>query len=357
MEYRISDLLDSLQENEIYPENGCGVSAARIRALTRGKIRGKTRGAGRRILSVAMAAALLLALGVTAYAVGVHMGFINNAYGKGIASQEEHEYVLRDGEGNVVKTEHFPAVERVEADPEQAEEVVGGYVSPVGSSMTIGDFTVTVEELVMDENGIGSVSILMENPKGYDFDYEQRPEISLGYSTKGSEGTFISSRDYIVTYSVSETSCRYVYYFAPISPLGENEAVMLNYSLIGEQSILEEKSIALMAEKRLPVRKYETEGVSVELSAVGVLVNIGSGGEENVMECFVDKLYISYNNGEGYAAAGGETVTTALSTKEGGSFFMAFNRLADPDSVSSIELESSVIYMDGQSESFEAILR
>ena len=71
MEYRISDLLDSLQENEIYLENSCGVSAARIRALTRGKIRGKTRGAGRRILSVAMAAALLLALGVTAYAVGV----------------------------------------------------------------------------------------------------------------------------------------------------------------------------------------------------------------------------------------------------------------------------------------------
>ena len=74
MEQKISELLSGLEIEDLAPEEERVVSAVKIKEITMRKIEAsktkRTPRAGKRILALALAAALLLALGVTAYATG-----------------------------------------------------------------------------------------------------------------------------------------------------------------------------------------------------------------------------------------------------------------------------------------------
>ena len=82
----------------------------------------------------AVAAALVLALSVTAYAVGGHAGFFARIFG--------------------------------DADPDAAEAALGDDVTEVDRSVTAADFTLTAEDCLIDENGVGAISYTVERPEG-----------------------------------------------------------------------------------------------------------------------------------------------------------------------------------------------
>ena len=82
----------------------------------------------------AVAAALVLALSVTAYAVGGHAGFFARIFG--------------------------------DADPDAAEAALGDDVTEVDRSVTAADFTLTAEDCLIDENGVGAISYTLERPTG-----------------------------------------------------------------------------------------------------------------------------------------------------------------------------------------------
>ena len=91
----------------------------------------------KRIVTFALAAALILGLGATAYAIGVHSGFFHNAFGTGVPGHEAKSFDVIDPEGNVITVEHYPAEERVDMEEERAEELIGTYVSAVGQSVKL----------------------------------------------------------------------------------------------------------------------------------------------------------------------------------------------------------------------------
>ena len=91
--------------------------------------RGRQHLGKKRIITFSLAAALILGLGVTAYAIGVHSGFFYNAFGTGVPGHEAKSVDVIDPEGNVITVEHYPAEERVDMEEERAEDLIGTYVS------------------------------------------------------------------------------------------------------------------------------------------------------------------------------------------------------------------------------------
>ncbi len=52
------------------------------------------------------------------------------------------------------------------ADTDTAEAALGDYVTEVGQSVTAGDYTLTVENCLIDENGVGAITYTMACPDG-----------------------------------------------------------------------------------------------------------------------------------------------------------------------------------------------
>ena len=79
MEVRITQLLSGLEDSSVPIEESGVVSAMRIKELTMNKIKQQEmkprRSAGKRILSLALVAALILALGAVAYAISIRIIF------------------------------------------------------------------------------------------------------------------------------------------------------------------------------------------------------------------------------------------------------------------------------------------
>ncbi|MBR6918079.1 MAG: hypothetical protein IKN38_07840, partial [Clostridia bacterium] len=119
-----------------------------------------------RIIIIAAVLTALLAVSVAAYGL-LHSDFYENAFGTGVEGSPGGPRDLYDRDGNLVKTVDEPAVERVEVDPGLAEELVGDKVASVGETVTIGEYTVTVNDFVFDENGIGMVSAVISHPEGH----------------------------------------------------------------------------------------------------------------------------------------------------------------------------------------------
>ncbi len=128
-----------------------------------------------------IAAILVIALSVTAYAVGEYTGFFDTVFGDGALKSYEPQHVeLTDNEGNVVKEYDTAGQERVPVDQEMAQRVLDGKVASSGASLTVGDYTCTVEDVTMADNGVGVMTYTIESEKGF-------PDLQV---TDEGEGTF-----------------------------------------------------------------------------------------------------------------------------------------------------------------------
>ncbi len=54
----------------------------------------------------------------------------------------------------------------VQTDPANAERILGPFVGTVGQSVSANGYTLTVDEVVVDENGIGVATYTLSNPDG-----------------------------------------------------------------------------------------------------------------------------------------------------------------------------------------------
>ncbi len=122
---------------------------------------------GRRALTALIAAACVLALSVTAYAIGEHTGFFEQVFGDtGVESRDAYETVADDTKPDSGMVT-VPAYERVPVDPEAAEDLIGAQVTDVNKSFTLDGVTFTAESMVIDENGIGALTYTVSNPDGF----------------------------------------------------------------------------------------------------------------------------------------------------------------------------------------------
>ncbi len=305
-------------------------------------------------------AAAVVVLSVAALAAVSHGGFFNAAFGTGVKGQEAVDVPLYAADGSVAKTEHYPTIERVEVDEQKAEELVGDYVNSIGKSVTVGDWTFTVMDCTLDENSIGALTVKTENPKGIHElknAWEQHIEAPIGSGTVDSEsGLMMDAWDYVVEDSWTDTSVEQVFYFTPFAPLGADEGIVWRQTVFGEEIFnekgeslgfnWEEGSISIPASEKIPAKSGACEGLSLSVSPVGLALDFdldpfdpgppedGFGGE-----LLTESIVLRYADGSEYVVMGDDLYNCSVSSTDSAScFWYAFNRLADADSITEIEV-------------------
>lgn len=370
MQLKISDLLDDLAAPDIALKETQAVSADRIKEIAMNKIRTETkqhRSKLKRPAAAIMAAALALALGITAFAVAYHGDFFNNVFGKGIDGQETHTVVLNDGsDGELPLSEHFPTVERVEVDADKAEELVGSYVTSVAQSITLGNYTFTVEDVLLDENGIGALTVRVENPDGHGLKQSGSPDGSPPFGSairlESEDYGLLDSQNYLVTDSLTETEATYVYYVTPTEPLPKDEALALVLTFIlydntEPDAVFPEASITIPSTDKVATRSFTAEDAHADLSPVGMTLYYDIGTTQ-VTETIESSIVIRYSDDSEYIVLGEDLINESLSCKnlDENIQWIAFNRLADVDNITEIQIAGHWYEDDGSSHSFDLIL-
>ena len=366
---RISDLLDGMEAPNYGLKESAAVSPERIKEIAMKKIHTEPKhhtAKRKRSAVLIFAAALALALSVTALAA-YHSGFFNNAFGSGVAGQEAYDNPLTDKDGNVVKTEHYPAMERVETDEEKAEALVGAYVAEIGQSVKLENYTFTVENALLDENGVGVLTLHIENPDGHGIKYSgeydaakgELPPFSIVVERESGDYPYMDTREYLAEASFTETQADYVIYVTPFDRLPTDEALTLTLRLTKMDVDFPNGpavSVCIPATEKVAARNYIAEGVRAAVSPVGMTLcyENGDGAEKSV-----DSIVLRYADESQYTVMSADLVNVSVSSvsRDQSALWFAFNRLADADSITEIAISGHERDGNENASPYELILK
>lgn len=366
MQVNISDLLDNLEAPDVGLAQQQGASAERIKEIAMKKIKADNRPKTvrrKRPGVIILAAALALALSITALAA-YHNGFFKNVFGTGIKGQEAHDVVLPGKGEGLDKIEHFPAIERVDVDAEKAEALVGAYVTEIGQSVQLGNYTFTLENMVLDANGIGALTVHVENPDGHGIRNDgevkgDHPLFSMDVERGSGENRFLDSREYLVEKSFTDTQADYVLYVTPLETLTAGENLSLKLQLLQPEqdaSAWPTASIPLPTDQKAGVRSFSAEGVKAEVSPVGMTLryDMGPGAEKTE-----NAITLRYADGSEYVVLGEDlhNISVHAGSDDYENHWIAFNRLADMDNIAEIAVSGEWIDSDGTVNPYELVLK
>lgn len=366
---RISDLLDGMEAPNFGLKESAAVSPERIKEIAMKKIHTENMSHAvkrKHTAVIILAAALALALSVTAVAA-YRSGFFQNAFGTGIAGQKPYERTWTDKDGTVVKTEHYPAMERVEADEEKASELVGSYVVDIGQSVTLENYSFTLENALLDENGIGVLTLHVENPDGHGIKYSgeydaakgELPPFSIVVERESGDYPYMDTREYLAEASFTETQADYVIYVTPFDRLPTDEALTLTLRLTKMDVDFPNGpavSVCIPATEKVAARNYIAEGVRAAVSPVGMTLcyENGDGAEKSV-----DSIVLRYADESQYTVMSADLVNVSVSSvsRDQSALWFAFNRLADADSITEIAISGHERDGNENASPYELILK
>lgn len=316
----------------------------------------------KRIITFALAAALILGLSAVAYAIGVHTGFFSAVFGTGLKGRDSFDVVITDDDGNAVKTEHYPAIERVDVDEELAESLTGEYISSVGQSAVAGNYTFALQDAVLDKNGIGAFTVHVSNPNGHglvqtgNYGPGGHQPFSWFLFPEGDDFHFMDERDYIVPESFSETEADIVFYFTPFTPLPANTGLTIRFSVFTEGIDFPKwpkAEMTIPAQEAIPCRELVGDGITASISPVGLMLH-----EETpeLVNSISDSILIVFSDGSEYTLMATDVVNFSVASvsPDHQTSYYSFNRLCDVDNVVEIRWTATV---DSGSRSVSRTLR
>ena len=315
--------------------------------------------AGRSALRGALVAAILVAaLSVTVYAVGEYTGFFDTVFGNEAIRSKDPEHVeLTDEEGNVWQEYDLPGQERVPVDQDMAEEVVGGDVATVSRSVTVQGVTFTVEDLVMDENGIGMLTYTMEDPNGFPtlkvaedgrilFNVTAVGDMPTPGQTvldgDGNEIAWMDEIDYAVP-GGTDTKMTAVRYFCPVGDMTGAAEMTMTFSVATAfdpetlEREVEEGSVSFPMTAAAPAAALTgPDGWTAGVSPVGL--KITAPAEALYSDHGFDDVIIHMADGADYALkqSGSDMLNYVVGYGGDSGVSYVFNRLIDPAQVQSV---------------------
>lgn len=331
---KITELLNDLEPLHV-PETAGEVSCERVKEITMKKIKSETKQHVRRPMGLILAATLCVVLVVGAIgAIGGRFAapdsqsrsdFFSGAFGTGIAGRDAYTWTDTSPDGTVFKEEHYPGVERVAVDQEQAARLLGDYVCEIDQGVTMDDFTIVVRNLVLDENGIGVVSYEISNPNGLNCD-ENGNAIDVAMprvwvTAETADGKMVDMNA-LRQEGYTDTQATFVGYLAPFySYRGEDLTLTVHY-FDGEE--MYDLPLTISVEKLVPTTAFG----GANISPLGVVL----GGD-----C-VDDLTIHYGDGSEYVIKSNElyNATVEALIDDVSDTAMTFNRLVEVENISSI---------------------
>lgn len=322
----------------------------------------------RTALAAAVVGAALCAGAGAVYMVN-HSGALQAFFGnESYPSTEYTEYYDEFGNFYITSMNN----ERVPVDDEQAEALVGAYLSDEGYVWQVGEYTMTIESYLLDENtGTAKVSYSLYRPGGVQgLIYDD----STGFLS--ADGSGIGIPQFRVTVNDSKSlldgefcpmhgdervdltrsTADTLYIMAPLAMTGWKAADGLQVQ-IHDLSRIDYTSMAPIPDtlvdtldlpglESLPAITFlnpETGKPAAILSAIGILVDNGylEPGD------FVRDITITYANGSIYLVRDNANnvqnydyaySSSGSSCNQGGTRFV-FNRLVDPEQVASVTID------------------
>ena len=304
---------------------------------------------------IALAAALLM--GSAFAAAG---GFFDTVFGsKGQEDVEAHE-VVEESKGS---TYEVPATEWTEVDETLAEELVGEHVSSVGTSVSVGDWTLTVDDYTIDDRGIGAIVYTLSNPNGMgetiqDAGYGEyyvdgsNPDglREIGLSGDGEMHMF-DTRNIVDKNLTTDTELHAVMYFAPFFRFAEGESIhMTLLRIVGEpptpeedargvRAQWEEQTITFTPESFIPsVELVSAEGYTAHLSPMGIFFDVWFEGVDP--RAGLHELSVQFDDGTEYILKSDDPYVdnqiVGCGSSEEDVEASVFNRLVDAEHVVSV---------------------
>ncbi len=316
------------------------------------------------VIGVTLSAALV---GGGAYAA-VQSDFFQSAFGdkgqKDVAARD----VPVEGKDSTFR---LAEMTRVQTDPANAERILGDYVGTVGQSVSINGYTLTVDEIVVDENGIGVATYTLSNPDGvgevdgYYGHFGFMPDAPIrGVHIEGATQRDIgngmtggisfdqrSVKDEVLS---TGTELHAVQYFCSLFGEHDENGYMWRLSVWDEESgRLAGPTITYAPETAIPATAFVAEtGETVSMSPLGMVApeSIVTSDPGSCRRCVVtfsdgteyvvkDDRYYEFDDKKNAPELVDNTIFT-LDSGSNGTFFV-FNRLVDVEAVASVTFETT----------------
>ena len=298
--------------------------------------------------SLILIAATVL-ISAAALAGGLLTGFYRNVFGTGVRGQPEYAEEIRDEEGNVVKAEPHPLMERVDVDEALAEALTGPYIWSPDRQERLGDHTFTLENALFDRNGIGVLRVRIANPKGHGLkrswpEYDSDEAVPVSVTVRRSKAAYplLDDAAYVVEDSFTETEMEYIIYLTPLEKWTPDEQLTVCFEVYtgdGETGC-QTAMIPLELERFMPARAFSGNGLRAEVSPLGLYLSFDDPPED---EFVAERLSIRYADGSDFTVLDEHTVDLSVSGADWKTQdqWMAFNRLVDPDRIAEITLATA----------------
>ena len=304
---------------------------------------------------IGLAAVLLVS---AAYAAA-GTGFIQRVFGAKGQENTAPQEVLEAGKDT---TWTMPGREWVEVDEEQAEELVGEHIAAVGESISVGDWTLTVDAYTFDDRGIGAVTYTLANPNGlgdairdagngqFYIDIDNADglgEIGLGGTLEDPEQSIyhgFDTRNIVDKTLTTDTELHAVMYFTPYYSFEAGEGIRMtlaraqrdeNHNIIEE----EEQSLIFTPDSFIPsVALSCPEGYTAHISPLGITFD--AAFEAIDPTAYLKALSVQLADGTEYAVKSDDpymdNCVVACASFDNGFEGVVFNRLVDADGVVSV---------------------
>lgn len=266
---------------------------------------GKRRRHGRARPLAAVAVAVLagvLATGGTAYAV-VTSNFFQRAWGS-----HGLENVVRRTLDTGDAVYHF-SMDFGDVNPENVSDALADTVEPVGYTVEAGGYTLTIENVLVDENGAGAATYTLENPDGVKYypqygipgelvlsgDDTVDGDLALLRAQWGDEGHTRSLETYDVD-SATPTKLHGTIYFVADDPANVSKGISWILGFTGADGGYDAATDVFKPTKYVPVRTFsDDEGRTVEVSPFAVIVDpkVPQGTEP-----LIDRLSLQFEDGK-----------------------------------------------------------
>lgn len=316
------------------------------------------------VIGVTLSAALV---GGGAYAA-VQSDFFQSAFGdkgqKDVAARD----VPVEGKDSTFR---LAEMTWVQTDPANAERILGPFVGTVGQSVSANGYTLTVDEVVVDENGIGVATYTLSNPDGvgevdgYYGHFGFMPDapirgVHLEGATQRDIGNGMTGSISFDQRSVKDevlstgTELHAVQYFCSLFGEHDENGYMWRLSVWDEESgRLAGSTVTYAPEAAIPATAFAAEtGETVSMSPLGMVESESieatdpgsyrrcvvrfSDGTEYVVK---DDRYYELDDKENAPELVDNTIF-ALGSGSVGTFFV-FNRLVDVEAVASVTFETT----------------
>ena len=305
---------------------------------------------------IALAAVLLMG---SAFAA-VTNGFFDTVFGsKGQENVEAHE-VTEPQKGS---TYEVPAMEWVEVDETLAEKLVGDHIATIGTSVSVGDWTLTVDDYTIDDHGIGAIVYTLSNPNGLGDaimdsgygEYSVNGNNPDGLREIGLDGDdpmhMFDTRNIVDKTLTTDTELHAVMYFAPFFRFEAGESIhMTLMRVVGEPPTPEEDAMGVDAEWEEQVITFtpdsfipsvelkSEEGYTAHISPMGIFFDTCFEGADP--NAFLRELSVGFDDGTEYVLKSDEPYvdnqTVSCGSDRSDVEASVFNRLVDADSVVSV---------------------